>query len=511
MQELVRRRSKALAQGGPDRVRRHHERGYLTARERIELLFDAGTFREMGMFAHSDRPEVGEDAPADGVVTGVGAIAGRKAVVVAIDATVLGGSNGRIGLRKQGHMNYLAESKGVPLVVLGDMSGGRIPDMLDATFAEVNGLYEGEVIFGLRHRAVRIPRVTAIMGTAYGDPAFYAAASDFVAMTDQSAIGLSGPPVLAGAMGLQITDDELGGPGVVAKQSGIAHVVLPDDAACIHALRTYLSYLPLNDTLPPPLTDAWQEPDLDPNRLADLVPEDFRRAYDVRTVIEGLVDADSFFEVRRDYGRAVVAGLARMEGRPVVVIANQPMFRAGVADARAIMKARDLVRLAETFGLPLVFLEDLPGVMVGPDSEREGILRHAIELLDAVTNATVPRVTVVLRKAYGFGWVLFGGYPSGSDYVVAWPDAQINFMSPATGAIVVNKRRLDQVRQSGGDEAYRVLAAELAGQMSEGSAVWGPAARAAIHSVIEPRTTRRAIIDGIFIGDSFIPRRPSQV
>jgi propionyl-CoA carboxylase beta chain len=506
VKELERRRALALAQGGPEKVARHHARGHLTARERVDLLYDPGTFVEIGMFAHSDRTEVGESAPADGVVTGVGAINGRKAVVVAIDATVFGGSNGRIGLRKQGHMNFLAESKGVPLVVLGDMSGGRIPDMLDATFAEVNGTYEGEVIFGLRHRRARIPRVTAIMGTAYGDPAFYAAASDFVAMTESASIGLSGPPVVAGAMGVQVTDAQLGGPEVAAKESGIAHIVLPNDEACIEAIRTYLSYLPINDTVPAPHLAEWEPPRLDPARLAELVPEDFKRAYDMRTVIEGVVDADSFFEIRRDYGRAVVTGLARVEGRSVVVVANQPKFRAGVADVKALTKARDMVRLAESFDIPLVFLEDLPGVMVGPDSEREGILRYAIELLDAVTNATVPRVTVVLRKAYGFGWVLFGGYPSGADYVVAWPDAQVNFMAPATGAIVVNKRRLDEARRAGGDEAYRALAAKLAQEMDDDSSVFRPSGRAAIHSVIDPSETRRAIIDGIFVGESYLPK-----
>lgn len=510
VEELRRRRARALAQGGEKKVAAQHAKGRLTARERVDLLFDPGTFREIGMFAHSDRPEVGQDAPADGVVTGVGAIDGRKAVVVAIDATVFGGSNGRIGLRKQGHMNYLAESKGVPLVVLGDASGGRMPDMLDETFAEVNGLYEGEVIFGLRHRRVRIPRVTAIMGTAYGDPAFYAAASDFVAMTADGSMGLSGPPVVAGAIGLRVSDTDLGGAPVVAKESGLAHAVLPDDAACIAALRTYLGYLPLNDTLAAPRRADWQPPTVPPDAVAGLVPEDFKRAYDVRKVIEAVVDADSFFEVRRDYGKAVVTGLARVEGRSVVVVANQPMHRAGVADTRAIVKTRDIAQLAESFGLPLVFLQDLPGVLPGPDSEREGILRYAIEVLRAVTTATVPRVTVVLRKAYGFGWVLFGGYPSGADYVVAWPDAQVNFMAPATGAIVVNKRRLDEVRATEGDAAYKALAAELAEEMNKGSEVWRPAGRAAIHAVIDPAETRQAVVDGIFIGESFVPPYPKR-
>ena len=503
--ELYRRREKALAMGGAAKIAAQHAKGHLTARERVDLLFDSGTFREIGLFAHSDRHEVGEDAAADAVVTGVGDVNGRKAVVVAIDATVFGGSNGRIGLRKQGHMNYLAESKGVPLIVLGDASGGRMPDMLDETFAEVNGLYEGEVIFGLRHRRARIPRVTAIMGTAYGDPAFYAAASDFVVMTEDSSIGLSGPPVVAGAMGIRVTDAELAGPDVSARLSGIAHSVHTDDAACIAELRTYLSYLPLNETLNPPVASDWSAPDFDPQALSTLVPDNFRRAYDVRKVIEAVVDADSFFELRKDYGRAVVAGLARVEGAPVVVVANQPLHRAGVADVDAIRKTTDLVELAESFRLPIVFLQDLPGVMIGPDAEKEGILRDAIGLLRAVTTATVPRVTVILRKAYGFGWVLYGGYPSGADYVVTWPDAQINFMALATGAIVVNKRLLDRVRAQEGDEAYQKLAADLAIEMNKGSETWRPAGRAAIHHVIEPSETRKAIIDGIYIGTSFLP------
>jgi acetyl-CoA carboxylase carboxyltransferase component len=502
--ELRRRREKSLQQGGPAKVDAHHAKGHLTARERVDLLFDPGTFVEIGMFAHSDNPAVGEDAAADAVVTGVGNVNGRKAVVVAIDATVLGGSNGRIGLRKQGHMNYLAETKGVPLVVLGDASGGRMPDMLEDTFAEVNGLYEGEVIFGLRHRRVRIPRVTAIMGTAYGDPAFYAAASDFVTMTEDSSIGLSGPPVVAGAMGLRLSDQELGGPDVAAKQSGIAHRVVPDDPAAIRALRDYLGYLPVNDTQPAPHDPAWRPPEVAPETLADLVPEDFRRAYDVRAVIEAVVDHDSFFEIHKDYGRAVVSGLARIEGRSVVVVANQPLHRAGVADADALRKTCALVSIAEDFRLPIVFLQDLPGVMIGPDSEKAGMLREAIHLLRAVTTATVPRVTVVLRKAYGFGWVLYGGYPSGADYVVTWPDAQVYFMAPATGAIVVNKRRLDAVRTEEGEEAYRTLAAQLAEEMNRGSETWRPAGRAAIHSVIEPEATRQAVIDGIYVGESWV-------
>lgn len=502
--ELQRRRDNAFAQGGTERVRRHHDSGHLTARERIALLLDEGSFREIGMLAYSDKPEVGEAAAADAVVTGIGTVDGRKVVVVAIDATVLGGSNGRIGLRKQAHMNYLAETKGIPLVVLGDKSGGRVPDMLEDTFAEVNGLYEGEVVFGIRHRNVRIPRVTAIMGTAYGDPSFYAAASDFVCMTHDSAMGLSGPPVVEGAIGARITDLELAGPNVVADSSGLVHAVCADDAACLEAVRNFLSYLPMNATLEAPHDPAWAPPSRDPMDLYDIVPDEFNRAYDVRQVIAAVVDEGSFFEVRARYGKAVVVGLARVEGRPVVIVANQPMYMAGVADDQALSKTRDIVDLADGFGLPIVFLQDLPGVMVGPEVERRGILRQAMALLEVVSLSPTPKVTVILRKAYGFGWVLFGGYPSGADYVVAWPNAEINFMSPDTGAIVLHKRELARIRESEGEEAARVWLKERAAEMHRTSEPWWPASRAALHDVIFPEDTRKAILDGLFIGQSHI-------
>lgn len=506
--ELERRRARAVAQGGPAKVARQHEQGRLTARERVDLLLDDGSFREVGMLAYSDVPSIGEDAAADAVVTGMGTVDGRPVVVVAIDATTLGGSNGRIGLRKQGHMNYLAETKGIPLVVLGDASGGRMPDMLDATFAEANGLYEGEVIFGLRYRRVRIPRVTGIMGTAYGDPSFYGAASDFVCMTSTSSMGLSGPPVVEGALGVRVTHEELAGPDVVAKASGLVHSVVDDDQTCIAAMQRFLSYLPTNSALDAPQRTDWAPPEGDPMALYDLVPDNFRQAYDIRKVIAAVVDHESFFEILAGFGRSVVGGLARMEGAAVVVVANQPLHLAGVADDEGLQKARSLVDLANDFGLPVVFLQDLPGVMVGPDVERRGILRQAISTLSALSNADVPMVTVILRKAYGFGWVLFGGYPSGADYVVAWPNAEIGFMAPETGALVVNRREVEKRRTEDGPQAAKQYVAETAAAFARASEPWWPAGRAALHDVIRPEDTRKAILDGLFLGRSWIPATP---
>lgn len=242
--------------------------------------------------------------------------------------------------------------------------------------------------------------------------------------------------------------------------------------------------------------------------LYAIVPDDFRRAYDVRRVIAVVADSESFFEIHALFGQAIVGGFARLEGRPVVVIANQPMRQAGVANNDALEKAGQLIRLADSFGLPIVFLQDLPGVMVGPEVERRGILRQAIAVLDAISAADVPMVTIILRKAYGFGWVLFGGYPSGADYVVAWPNAEIGFMSPATGALVLNRREIERLREEEGDDAARDFTSRISGEFSRASEPWWPAGRAALHNVIRPEDTRSAILDGLFIGESRISPLP---
>jgi methylmalonyl-CoA decarboxylase subunit alpha len=223
LRELERRRALALGQGGKERIDRHHASGRMTARERLDMLLDQGSLREIGLLAYSDNPTVAEKAPADAVITGIAMIDGRRVAVLAIDATVSGGSTGRIGVRKQAHIHYLAESKGIPLIVLGDASGGRLPDLLEASFAELGGTFEGDDTFGFRHRRARIPRVTAVLGPSYGDPSFYAANSDLVIMTPGSAAGVAGPAVVLGATGLTISNDELAGYEVAGKRPRAPH------------------------------------------------------------------------------------------------------------------------------------------------------------------------------------------------------------------------------------------------------------------------------------------------
>jgi methylmalonyl-CoA decarboxylase subunit alpha len=479
--ELERRRALALAQGGAKRVAAQHDRGRLTARERVSALVDAGSFVELGQLATSDVAAVGERAPADAMITGVGTIDGRKVAVIANDATVLAGTTGKVGARKKGQLMSLAARKGFPLVALGDANGGRLPDLLGSDFASAAGGDEGEHFLGIRVAEDRIPRATAILGNAYGDPAFWAGMSDFVVMAEGCSVALSGPSLVGSSTGADTTHLDLGGEEMTAKLTGIVSRIEPTEEDALRAARTFLSYLPSNATLPAPVGDA-VEAATPGERLYEIVPDRGRRGYEVRKVIDAVLDAGSFFELHALFARSVVVGLGRVEGSPVGIVANQPKFRGGVLDADAVVKVTRLVDTCAGFGLPLVFLQDMPGVMIGLESERAGIARKLIDLYTAVARAPVPTVTVIVRKAFGFGYMTLGGPNMGTDYVVAWPNAEIGFMAADNAAEVLG---LD------GDEVHGAFAP------------WPAATQSLIHDVIRPEQTRQAVIDGLFIGRGY--------
>ncbi len=479
--ELERRRELAEGQGGPDRIARHRSKGRLTARERIALLIDDGTFVELGKLALSDRPEIGERAPADACVTGVGLVDGRKVAVIANDATVLAGTTGKVGSRKQGQLMSLAARKGYPLVALGDANGGRLPDLLGSEFGAFAGGDEGEHFLGIRVTEDRIPRVTAILGNAYGDPAFWAGASDFVAMAEGCSIALSGPGLVGSATSADTTHDDLGGPEMTVRTTGLVTRLEADEPQTIDAVRCFLAYLPSNATREAPRT-APRAPATAAHELESIVPDRGRRGYDVKKVIDGIVDGDSFFELHPQHARNVVTGLARIEGRPVGVVANQPKFRGGVLDADAIVKATRLVDLCTGFGLPIIFLQDLPGVMIGPEAERTAVAPKLIAMFTAIARSPVPKVTIVLRKAFGFGYIAMGGPSMGTDYVVAWPNAEIGFMSADNAAPII-KAPVEDVHHA--------------------FAPWQAATQSHIHDVIRPDETRQAVIDGLFLGEGY--------
>lgn len=500
--ELERRRELALQMGGPDRVAAHRAKGSLTARERVTLLLDEGSFRELGMLAHSDRPEVSERAPADAVITGVGTIEGRKVAVIANDATVMAGSTGRVGARKQGQLMSLAARKGYPLVMVGDANGGRLPDLLGSDFGASAGTDEGEHFLGVRVAHDRIPRVTAIVGNAYGDPAFWAGSSDFVAMAERCTVALSGPALVAASTGAKTTHDELGGVETTVRTTGVVSRLEPTEADVMTAVRAFLSYLPSNASLPVPLGEP-REPATDAEALLRIVPDRGRRGYDAHKVIDAVVDAGSFFALRPGFARSVITGLARVEGRPVGVVANNPMFFGGVLDPPALIKATRMVDLCTAFGLPLLFLQDLPGVMIGVESERQGVAHRIIELFTAIARSPVTKVTVIVRKAFGFGYIALAGAPMGTDYVVAWPNAEIGFMAADNAVQVVHHKRLAATRDASGDAAASEEAAALEVEMHSAFAPWRAASQSFIHNVIRPEETRRAVVDGLFIGSGY--------
>ncbi len=503
--ELERRRQLALGQGGPKRVASQHAKGRLTARERVALLVEKGSFVELGQLAHSNRAEVGEKAAADALVTGVGLVDGRKVAVLAVDSTVLAGTSGWVGTHKQAQLVTLAVRKGYPLVCLGDANGGRLPDLLGSGFAGIVGDHEGEDFLGFRHEIDRVPRVTAVLGNAYGDPALWSAVSDFVVMSEGCTVGLSGPVLVAAAVGEELTHEQLAGPDVVAKHTGLVSLVVEDEEKCIAAIKRFLSYLPSNASVAPPVVSAIA-PRTDPERLPEIVPVQMSRGYDMHRVLDAVVDADSFFELQAAYGRSLIIGLARIAGRPVGVLASQPMHQAGVLDAASLTKARKLVELCDGFGLPLVFLQDLPGVMIGSAAEKTAVAVRLMDLYRCLAKSSVPKLTVIVRKAFGFGWVVMGGAPMGIDYICAWSIAQIGFMSAASAAQVLHRKQLEQVAATEGPEAAQRLAASLEAEMARDNAPWTAAGMAYIHNVIKPQETRQALLDGLFIAEGYRPR-----
>jgi len=502
LRELERRRANALAMGGPERVAARAASGRLNARERVALLVDDGSFVELGMLAVSDREEIGERAAADAVVTGVGTVDGRKVCVIANDATVLAGTTGRVGSRKQGQIMSLAGRKGYPLVMLGDANGGRLPDLLGSDFAASAGGDEGEHFLGLRVTEDRIPRITAILGNAYGDPALWAGSSDVVLMAEGCSVALSGPSLVGSSTGAATTHEELGGAAVTVKETGLVTLLEPTEEATIARIRELLSYLPSNATHAPPVAPA-STPATAGEELLEIVPDRGRRGYDVRRVVDAVVDADSFLELHPQFARSVVVGLGRVEGRPVGIVANQPKFRGGVLDAPAATKVHRLVDLCDGFGLPLVFLQDMPGVMIGVESERLAIAQKLLGLYIAVARSRVPKVTVVLRKAFGFGYMALGAASMGTDYVVAWPNAEIGFMAAGNAVSVLHHKRLQETLATEGPEAAAALAAELEVDVHSAFAPWQAATQSHIHDVIRPQDTRQAVVDGLFVGSGY--------
>jgi acetyl-CoA carboxylase carboxyltransferase component len=490
--ELQQRRADALAMGGSDRVARHRASGRLTVRERVDRLLDPGSFYEIGLLALPERRR-DDPVPGDGVVTGFGRIDGRKVCLIGIDATVMAGTTAPISMRKQGRIAAFAAEKGLPLVLLCDADGGRIPDVMGWRFSGLP--FDFRSFLQTPEGYPAIPRVAAVLGPSYGDAALHAATAHFVVMTQSGSVGLSGPSVVASAVGERVTDQELGGPGP-AQEVGNVHMVVPTEDDAFDAIAAALSFLPSNAALPAPVAPA-AEPRVDPSLLPSIVPLHPRQGYDMHEVIDAIVDAASVFPWRDQGARNVITTFARIDGMPVGVIASQPLHGAGALDPPALEKAHDFADLCDTFNLPLVFLQDVPGLLIGRDAERGGIVKGYERLVARLARARVPRIAVVIRKAYGGGHYAMGGQPTRPDLLVCWPSAELGFMAPDTGVRTVNRRRLEHAEEEGGAVARAELEATLTAEWNDESAPWEAAAHFFVDDIIDPRDTRRVIATGI--------------
>jgi acetyl-CoA carboxylase carboxyltransferase component len=491
--EYERRRALALGMGGAERIERHHASGRLTARERLEKLVDPGSWYELGLFAEAEQRRE-QPAPADAVVAGLGRVDGRKVCVLAVDATVLAGTTGQVNMRKQNRIARWAGMRGLPLICLSDNDGGRIPDVMGWRFSGLP--FDFQTFIQAPEGRPEVPRLIAVVGASFGDSALHAAMGHYVVMTRNAAVALSGPPVVAAAIGEEITAEELGGPKPSAERSRNAHLVVDDEEAAIAALKRALSYLPDSAALPAPSVLA-AAPARDPETLAGLVPADPRQGYDMRKVLEAVFDAGSLLPWAERYGASVLCTLARLEGEAVGIVASQPMQRGGVMDVSALAKEAAFIDLCDTFNLPLVFLQDVPGLMIGSEAEQAGILAGYERVVARLARAKVPKVTVVVRKAYGGGHFALGGRPTHPDLLLAWPTAELGFMAPETGIRTVYKRRLEEAREEGGKEAEDELAAALTADWEHESEPWEAAAHFFVDDVIDPRRTREAVATGI--------------
>jgi acetyl-CoA carboxylase carboxyltransferase component len=490
--ELTERKGKHLGMGGPDKIAKQRSQGKMTVRERLELLFDPGSFNEFGLLGHhqSLSPAMqGKFTPADGVVCGIGAIDGRKACVIAYDFTVMAGSMGMVGEFKGARMRELALRERMPIIWLIDSAGARIQEAAGSTFARTGELFKEQVIM-----SGVVPQIAAMVGPGAAGTAYIPGLSDFVPMVKGvSSMALGGPHLVKAAVGEEVTEQEMGGSQVHCKISGVADLEVADDKECIAAVRKYLSFMPSSNLEQPPIMPVSDPVDRRCEDLNDIVPANPRQAYDVRRVIKSIVDDGDFFPMKPDWARSLVTGFARFGGRPVGIVANQPMFLGGAIDVNAADKAARFVWLSDAYHIPLVFLMDCPGFLVGSAVEKQGIIRHGSKMLFAVSEATVPKITVVTRKGYGAGYYVMNGRAYEPDLIVGWPTAEISVMGPEGAVNIIGRSILEKIpeeeRDAKRDEMIEAVRAQISPYVAAG---WG-----FIDDLIDPADTRKVICSGL--------------
>jgi acetyl-CoA carboxylase carboxyltransferase component len=485
--ELERRRAEALAGGGAERVAKLHAQGRLSARERLQLLLDPGSFQELGVFVthRSEDPAIRDRRPVgDGVVAGWGAVDGRPLYVFAQDFTVFGGTMSEANAKKICQVMDLALQNGAPLVGLNDSGGARIQEGVASLGGYADIFLRNTLASGV------VPQLSAIMGPCAGGAVYSPAITDFTFMVQgTSHMFVTGPDVIRAVTQEDVTMEELGGAMTHNAKSGVAHFAAQDDADCIAQIKRLLSFLPLNNLEDPPPGPTTDPVDRRDPALATIVPEQANKPYDMKELVKKVVDDGDFFEVHAHYAKNIVVGFARLGGRPVGIVGNQPNVLAGVLDINASVKAARFVRFCDCFNIPLITFEDVPGFLPGTDQEHGGIIRHGAKLLYAYCEATVPKLTVVVRKAYGGAYDVMSSKHIRADWNVAWPSAELAVMGAEGAVNVIHRDRIAKAKDPAAERQ-----ALIDDYNAKFASPWAAAALGYLDDVIHPADTRPRLI-----------------
>jgi methylmalonyl-CoA decarboxylase alpha subunit len=495
IKDMHEKSEKIMAGGGEKRVQKQHASGKMTARERIEKLMDVGTFVELDRFVTHRCTNFGmekEEAPGEGVVTGYGTIDGRLVYVFAQDFTVVGGSLGEMHAAKICKVQDMAMKMGAPIVGINDSGGARIQEAVDALSGYGKIFYRNTLASGV------IPQISAIMGPCAGGAVYSPALTDFVYMVNHtSQMFITGPQVIKTVTGEEVSAEQLGGAMTHNSVSGVAHFVADDDADCLEQIRRLISFIPSNNLESPPVFATEDDPLRIDESLNSIIPDSSNQAYDIKEVIAKIVDDGDFYEVQPYYAANIVTVFARLDGQTVGIIANQPKVMAGSLDINASDKASRFIRFCDGFNISILNIVDVPGFLPGTNQEYGGIIRHGAKLLFAYSEATVPKVTLVVRKAYGGSYLAMCSRDLGADQVIAWPTAEIAVMGPAGAANIIFKKDPDIAEKT---EEY----------VKNFATPYQAAKRGFVDMVIEPKETRPILINAFNMLASKREGRPAK-
>lgn len=486
--ELRQKRAKLQAGGGKQRIQKQHEAGKLTARERIDRLVDRDSFQEIGLFAKHRATYFGmadKDLPADGVVTGCATIDGRLMHLACQDFTVAGGAAGEVHCAKITEMMKLSMKTGSPFIFVNDSGGARVQEGIDSLSGYASVFYNNVMLSGT------VPQISIICGPCAGGAAYSPALTDFIIQTKRAQMFITGPQVIKQVTGETVTADQLGGPAAQMNRSGVVHLIAEDDDGALALAQRLLSFLPSNNMEDPPRLTHTSELKDDPE-LNNLVPTEPKVAYDIRTVLMRLLDNQDFFEIQPGFAQNVVIGFGRIEGRSVGIVASQPFILAGALDIDASDKVARFVRFCNAFNIPLLTFVDVPGFLPGVDQEYGGIIRHGAKILFAYSAATVPKITIMIRKAYGGAYIGMCCKDLGADRVVAWPTAEIAVMGAEGAAEIVFRHEIDSAENKvqKRDELIELYRSTFANP-------YVSAGRRLVDDVIEPSETRRYLAQAL--------------